>query len=223
MALTADSRARTLLCVSVAGLAHAGLAHAQDDSAPEQISWSAESATRSGDTFVIPGLRIEGGDLVIEADRAVTTSLDFDGSRWELTGSIRMSVGSARLTADSAVFEFEAGELVAGELAGDPAEFEETEPEGAGPVRGEASRIVYDAEAGTVQMQGSTSFTLAQNSMSGCDFLYELDGGLVSGSSECGVPLSIIYRPRNEETRSNDRSEHGAQQGNPPDDTQAVP
>lgn len=177
-----------------AGPVIAAPALAQDDPAPEQIMWSAESWTRSGDTYTIRDLTIEGGGLLIEADRAVTTSLEFSGT-WELDGSISMSVATARLLADSARFEFEAGELVAGSLEGDPATFEETMPESSGPVRGEAMRIVYDSAAGTLQMQGSATFTLAQNSMSGCDFVYELDGGLVSGSSECGVPLSIIYVP----------------------------
>lgn len=161
---------------------------------PEQIMWSADSWKRTNDTYTIQGLTIEGGNLLVEAEEAVTKSLEFD-SRWELTGAVKMSVGSARLMADSAVFEFESGELVSAELSGDPATFEETEPAQTGPIRGEAEKIVFDRAAGTVQMQGGATFTMAQNRMSGCDFLYELDGGLVSGSSECGVDLTIIYVP----------------------------
>ncbi len=194
-----------------AALAIAAGAQAQDD-APEQIMWSADSWTRSGNMYTIRGPRIEGTDLLVEADEAVTTSLEFS-SHWELTGSVHMSVGTARLLADSAVFEFEGGELVAADLSGDPATFEETQPEQAGPVRGEASRLVFDREAGTVQMEGSATFTLGQNSMSGCDFLYELEDGLVSGSSECGVPLSIIYVPQ-----GNDGDED-----TPEDDADAAP
>lgn len=206
-----------------AALAIAAGVQAQDDP-PEQIMWSADSWTRSGNMYTIRGPRIEGADLLIEADEAVTTSLELS-SHWELTGSVRMSVGTARLLADSAVFEFEGGELVAADLSGDPATFEETQPEQAGPVRGEASRVVFDREAGTVQMEGSATFTLAQNSMSGCDFLYELENGLVSGSSECGVPLSIIYVPQSEEDPDADTPEDGAAppQDEPPDEAPRAP
>lgn len=196
-----DGLRASLACMLAAGLVIAASAAAQNESAPEQIMWSADSWTRSGDTYMIRDLTIEGGGLLIEADRAVTTSLEFSGT-WELDGSIRMSVGTAQLLASSAHFEFEAGELVAGSLEGDPATFEETAPEGSGPVRGEASRIAYDSEAGTLRLQGSASFARGQSSMSGCNFVYELDGGLVSGSSECGVPLSIIYVPTSEEGAS---------------------
>lgn len=209
-----DALRASLAGVLAAGLAIAAAAHAQDPAPPEQIMWSADSWTRTGDTYTIRGLTIEGADLRIEADRAVTTSLEFSGS-WELEGSIRMRVGTGRLLASSARFEFESGELVAGELEGDPATFEETEPEGSGPVRGEASRIVFDREGGTVQMQGSASFTMAQNSMSGCDFVYELDGGLVSGSSECGVPLSIIYVPPSATDGSETTSDGGDASSDP--------
>lgn len=176
------------LCVA------AGAAAAQNGAAREQIVWSAESWARTGNTYVFRRPVIEGADIRIEADEAMSTTLEFNG-RWELNGSILMGVGTARLRADTAVFDFRSAELVSAELAGEPALFEETEPEEAGPVRGEASRLVYDRSAGTVQMQGSATFTRGQNRMSGCDFLYELDGGLVSGSSECGVPLSITFVP----------------------------
>lgn len=219
----ARTRSRLAPLVGIA-LAAAG-AHAQDGAAPEQVVFSADSWARSGNTYTIRGPTIEGGDLRIEAEQAVTTSLEFDG-RWELTGSISMSVGTARLLADSARFRFAAGELATGELAGDPATFEDTAPAQPGAVRGEASRIVYDREAGTVRMEGSATFTHGQNSMSGCDFLYELDGGLVSGSSECGVPLSIIYVPPSEDDAADDASANGADtegEGSSPIETPPAP
>lgn len=201
-------------------LAAAGLAHAQESAPPEQINLNAESWTRSGSTYTIRELTIEGGDFTVEADEAVTTNLEFRG-QWRLSGSIRMQVGTARLLADTATFDFEAGELVAAELAGDPATFEDTAPEQAGPeragpARGEAMRIIYDSAAGTVRMEGGASFTLAQNSISGCDFVYDLDGGLRSGSGECGVPLEIIYRPSREDAASEEPPDGAS----PPEDTE---
>lgn len=188
---------RFIAVLAAAALWLGTAAHGQEG-AVEEILWSADSWARSGNTYVIRSPRIEGGELLIEADEAVTTSLELN-ARWELSGSIVMAVGTARLEADGAVFEFEGGELVAAELAGDPATFEETAPEQAGPVRGEAMRIVYDSEAGTVQMQGGTRFVMGQHSMSGCDFLYDLEGGLESGSNECGVPLAVTFVPQNDE------------------------
>ncbi len=184
----------------IAALALAVSAHAQNGQPPEQISFSAQGGFElSGNTYTIHRPRISGGDLSIAAETAVATSPELDG-RWELMGSISMTVGTARLSAESAVFEFESGELLSGELAGEPATFEETDPQPGQPrpIRAEATRLVYDRDAGTVHMHGSTRFTYGQSRMSGCDFLYDLDRGLRSGSNECGEELSITYVPPGE-------------------------
>lgn len=229
----APTSATTRLALTAA-LAFAWPAYAQDEPAAQEIVFTMDcsrvddadcvSWSRRGDTYTFRGPRIETGDVLIEADEAVTTTSgqQFDG-RWELGGSIRMTVGTARLTAVSAVFEFEDGELVGGELAGDPATFEEMQPEQSGPVRGEASRIVYEREAGTVQMQGNASFTIGPNSISGCDFLYELGSGNASSSNECDVPLSLIYRPDNDAEPDDASSDDAEPQDPASNDTPPVP
>ena len=91
------------------------------------LALDARSATlEGGRTYRVLAPRIAGTCLTIEADEAVTRSLELD-RRWELTGSIRMSVGSVELTASSAVFEFRAGELLNAEMD-DPELYEERSP-----------------------------------------------------------------------------------------------
>ncbi|WP_428100881.1 LptA/OstA family protein [Candidatus Rariloculus sp.] len=178
------------------------LAFAQSDEGPQTISLEATTTSidRLSNSFSIEGVRITQGNLSIEADDATATGLDFAASDWQFSGNVTIAIGSAVITAESAVFSFDSHQLIKGDLLGDPVAFEETAPQGEGPVRGTSNRIHYDNLAGTVRMEGSAALVVGPNEIRGCDLIYDLaQEQVASGTSDCGEPFRILIVPKPEE------------------------
>jgi lipopolysaccharide transport protein LptA len=143
--------------------------------------------------FAIKAPRIRQGDLYIAADDAVATGVEFDAaSEWRFMGNVRIEVGTAIMSADSAVFTFEQERLSRGELEGDPASFTHTDPARKKPLSGTANRMSYDYIARTVRMTGNVSLQRDQTEVQGCDIIYNLTTeGFSSGDSDCENPFRL--------------------------------
>lgn len=169
---------------------------------PLPISLDAESSTfdRQTNTVEFRRLSITQGDMVIRADEAVATGLDFDMGEWRFSGNVELTVGASRIEADSATLLFADNQLQTAELVGAPATFERAGTDYAGPITGGASRFAYDNVARVMHMLGSASFRQGQNEFRGCDLVYDLDEEqITSGSSDCGEPVVITIVPPSSE------------------------
>lgn len=168
--------------------------------AADPISLDAESSTfdRQTNTMVFRRLTITQGGMVIRADEAVATSLDFEQGEWRFEGNVELTVDNARIDADRATIVFVANELQAAELIGTPATFENLDEVDAQPIRGQANHLSYDNAGRVMRLLEGASFSQGQNEFRGCDLIYDLDQEqITSGSSDCGEPVVITIVPRN--------------------------
>lgn len=168
------------------------------------------SLIRSTNVMTFQGFRIDAGDWRLEADEAsaLATELDFESGEWLFDGNLRIAIGTALISAQSASFVFENQALVSGEMRGEPVVFEETEPKREGPVLGRAERIRYDSQAGTVQFIGKVALSVGPYDITGCDLIYFLeDEDFTTGSSDCPEPFTMIFSPSEAEDAEDDGSD----------------
>jgi len=176
---------------------------------PLPISLDAESSTfnRQTNTVEFKRLSITQGGLLIRADEAVATGLDFEQGEWRFDGNVVFTVDQARIEADSATINFAVNELQSAELTGTPATFTQAGEAGEEPVSGGANRLGYDNVGHVMHMLGAAWFRQGQNEFKGCDLIYDLDQQqITSGSSDCGEPVVITIVPRSGENASESSS-----------------
>jgi len=169
-------------------------AGAQNGGEPQELLLDSESLTFDGQTnlFELGGLAITQGNLRIEADEAQATGIDFDQrSEWRFTGNVRITVDSAVIGADSAVFTFDNKRLSRGELQGAPVTFTHREPERAKPLSGTANSMIYDHLARTLRMQNGR-LERDRTEIRGCDLIYNFTTeGIASGDADCENPFRL--------------------------------
>jgi len=179
---------------------------AQNGAEPQQLTLDSESLTLDRKTNLIQlrGPRIRQGNLYIEADEALATGIDFAAeSEWRFMGNVRITVDTAVIEADSAVFTFAEAQLARGELVGTPASFRDVDPARASPVQGGANRLSYDYMARTLRMTESAWVNKDQYEINGCDLIYDFnDERVTSGSADCGELFRIRVLSQPEEPTS---------------------
>ena len=172
------------------------LAQAGDEDLRVSLDAEWSSFDRQSNTMMFRGLRIAQGVFMIEADEAVASDLDFDSSDWAFSGNVRIDLDTAMIESSRAEILFEAHELLVVELRGEPARFEDRNPERGDPIRGGAEVLRYESAEGTLRMTGGAWLSEGPNEFRGCDLIYDLDEKkITSGSSECGEPLVITIVP----------------------------
>lgn len=140
--------------------------------------------------------RLTAGLATVVDERRMT----FEQSEWRLTEGVRLEFETAVMTADSAVFIFDAaGMLQSFDMTGMPAELADYVATQSTPVRVRASRIVYDRESGTLKMPGQVEFVDdgdKGNSANACDLTYWLEEKTYEiGNPQCGARLSLAPPP----------------------------
>lgn len=173
---------------------------AQGGGRTEELLLDSESFSFDNQTNLvrIRGPRITQGDLKIEADEAVATGINFDErSEWRFQGNVRITVESAIMEADAAVFTFDNERLSRGELTGSPATFNDDNADSQRAISGSAGKLSYDYVASTLRLTGNVLLRRDRTEVTGCDLLYDFDtGGLRSASSDCGEAYSFRVLPR---------------------------
>lgn len=155
------------------------------------------------DQYVCRGASITDGVTTMSADSASTKRLDFDRSEWQLSGDVLVAVDSAELHADSAVFVFEADELVSFALSGAPAVVTDFIEESGTPLRGSARDILYAAENSTLKLDGDVRFEVGEDGIDTCGLTYHLEEKSF-GTDDCGVRATL--------RRPEERAEAAAEQ-----------
>lgn len=187
--------------VCACGLAAAwSLSSAAAQNRTEELLLDSESFSFDRDTSLvrITRPRITQGTLRIEADEAVATGINFDErSEWRFTGHVRITVETAVMAADSAVFTFDDEQLSRGELAGSPATFDDPNPDGESPISGSAAALAYDDVAQTLRLTGNAWLRRDRTEVTGCDLIYDFAADRFrSGSSDCGEAFSFRVLPK---------------------------
>ena len=145
--------------------------------------------------LVFRGLRMDQGNLGIEADLAETEKLDFTDGQWVFTGNVMIEAENAKLRCDKATLTFLNHQLVSAELWGSPARFEQFITESEQTNVGEANKILYKLDNGILELRESARFSDGANEVSGELITYNIaDQHLTAGSGNSG-PVKILIEP----------------------------
>ena len=186
----------TVLLLSTCLPGNAALAQPAGGALPISLDADSSSFDRRSNTVTFQGLRISQGALGIQADEALATGLDFDDADWRFTGNVRISIESAKISADVAELRFVKHQLLSAALRGQPARFADVAQETGMPITGRANLFEYDTRNGTIRMTDEAFISEGPNEITGCDLIYDLGRETVTAtSSDCGQPVRMTIQP----------------------------
>lgn len=160
----------------VAALISATAAATAAQQAPDRDQLPIKVEARASDfdyqkgVLVFDGITISQGDIRISAERAVATGLDFEDSRWEFDGTVRITNAEAALASDTARVRFGKGEILSATVTGGPAIFEQKREDQ--HAQGRANRIDYDLDRGAVELAGDAWLTDGRTEITGATLVY---------------------------------------------------
>lgn len=169
---------RSFYLSATVALAVWGAPGAQENTAPRGFNYECMgglSGSLKDELSTCRAARIWNDDIEIRAGEATTRRRDFAESEWQLSGAVRVSMGTAQLTADDALFTFVANELVAFELTGSPAELTDLIEERNATVSGSSNRIAYDERDQTVLLTGDVGFVVDGDEIATSTLSYNLE------------------------------------------------
>jgi lipopolysaccharide export system protein LptA len=124
--------------------------------------------------IVFRKVKITQGKMSVEADQAQANGVNFDNSRWNFRGKVRISVDQGLLTSDEAEITFSNKVLTRAIINGTPAEFEQPREKAGLVARGRANLIIYDVQQGTVNLSKDAWLTDGQNEIRGESLKYSV-------------------------------------------------
>lgn len=163
---------------------------------PVTVEASSSDFDYRNQVLVFRQVTIVQGTVRIVAERAQATGLDFQDSRWEFSGQVRISIPDGSLASDTAQVRFAGGAIAKAVVTGAPAIFEQRRD--ADLARGHANQIDYDHARGTVELAGDAWLTDGNNEITGTRLVYStLTQRVMARSGDQGnQPVRITIRPR---------------------------
>jgi lipopolysaccharide transport protein LptA len=119
-------------------------------------------------------VKITQGGLVVMAERASATGLEFQDSEWRLQGDVRITVPGGNLKADEARVQFRDNAIARATIKGGPAQFEQQLRETNQLARGRAQSIDYVVKDSTVRLTGDAWLTDGRNEIRGDTLVYDV-------------------------------------------------
>jgi lipopolysaccharide transport protein LptA len=146
-------------------------------------------------------VRIVQGTVQVEADEATATGLNFENSRWEFRGNVRIQVEGGSLASNEAEVTFVNNQIAKALVIGTPATFEQQLKDSEDIAKGRAGRIAYDFTAGNVQLVEDAYLTDGRNDIHGQTLVYSIrDQRVLAEASEQGQErVRITINPRSTE------------------------
>lgn len=221
MAASLPSRIATRLLLAVALVAGAGSAVAQeyDRTAPINLEAASSDFDYRNDTLLFRHVKVTQGPLTVEAREAHATGLNFENSKWDLVGDVRITVPDGRLAADAATVLFKDNGIVNAVVRGAPATFEQVLKETKQLAKGRADTIEYDVRKSTVSLAGQAWLTDGQNEIRGETLVYDIGRQRVAanpGRSEPGGVQITINPKETAALRERNKDKAAPQQDTPP-------
>jgi lipopolysaccharide export system protein LptA len=162
------------------------------------ISLDADSSDidRRNDRLVFRGVSISQGDLGIEADEAVASTLDFANSEWIFTGKVKIRMSTASIEADEATMQFSGYRLLSAVIRGQPAEFRQVEADQS-VTEGHGRLLEYTADPAVVRLSNNAWLSESGKEISGNVLSYSLteERVIASSSTETGERVRILITP----------------------------
>jgi lipopolysaccharide transport protein LptA len=187
-----------LLALGVLLASGPAAAQQHDTKAPINLEAASSDFDYRNNTLVFRRVKITQGTLVVEAQEANATGLDFENSQWTLKGQVRITMPEGKLASDSATVTFRDNQIVRAQVRGTPATFEQRLKENRQLAQGRARDIEYDVRNGTVQLAGDAWLSDGQNEIRGQKLVYDIGKQRVAanpGATEAGG-VKITINPK---------------------------
>jgi lipopolysaccharide transport protein LptA len=134
---------------------------------------------------------ITQGGLVVTAQQASATGLEFENSEWRLEGDVRITVPGGHLASSEARVLFRNNAIVRASIKGTPAAFEQRLREGDQVARGEAGAIDYNVQESTVRLTGDAWLSDGQNEIRGNTLVYDVGRERVQANPDEKDPAGV--------------------------------
>jgi lipopolysaccharide transport protein LptA len=145
-----------------------------DATAPINLEAASSDFDYRNNTLLFRRVKVSQGGLQVEALEARATGLNFENSKWDLDGQVRLTVPDGKLLADSATVTFRNNEIVSATVRGSPATFEQRLEKTGELARGRARTIEYDVRNQTVRLLGDAWLTDGPNEIQGNTLVYDI-------------------------------------------------
>lgn len=119
-------------------------------------------------------ITITQGGLVVTAQQASATGLEFENAEWRLEGDVKITVPGGQLTSSEARVLFRNNAIVRASIKGVPAAFEQRLRDSQQVARGQASTIDYVVQESTVRLTGDAWLSDGQNEIRGNTLVYDI-------------------------------------------------
>jgi lipopolysaccharide transport protein LptA len=191
-----------VLCAALA-CAPAGAAP-YDATAPINLEAASSDFDYRNNTLLFRRVKVSQGGLQVESLEARATGLNFENSKWDLEGQVRVTVPDGKLLSDSATVTFRNNEIVSATVRGSPATFEQRLERTGELARGRARTIEYDVRNQTVRLTGDAWLTDGPNQIQGNTLVYDIGRQRVAanpGETEPGGVRITINPKENTQQR----------------------
>ncbi len=149
--------------------------------------------------IIFNGLRLTQGRVSIQADEGRATRMELEDSTWHFSGNVVIDIGAGRIECDNADLFFDDFRLRRAVVTGSPAIYDLKRPGSEGVTHGEAGRLFYDVDAGTIEFSGQATITEGGNQISSNMLVYNITEQRIKADSS-GVEdgrVRITYTPTN--------------------------
>ena len=140
------------------------------------------------------GVTITQGQIRITADRAKTTVGEFEDSKWQFSGTVRITMPDSTLASDTAEVKFAGGEIESAAVTGAPATFEQQRA--AERAQGRANRIDYDLKRGTIELAGDAWLSDGQKEITGETLVYNTANQSVLSKQQVTITIQPGEEPK---------------------------
>ena len=183
---------------------------------PIELDADSSDIDRRNDRLIFRGVNISQGDLGIEAEEAVASTLDFANSEWEFTGKVKIRMSNSSIQADKAIMTFSGYRLVSAVIQGQPAEFRQVETDQS-ITEGRGRLLEYEADNGILRLSDQASLSQSGKEIHGSILTYSINEERVvaSSSDATGERVRIVITPDSLEQLSEETSPPADQPGIP--------
>jgi lipopolysaccharide transport protein LptA len=169
-----------------------------DSTAPINLEAASSDFDYRNNTLLFSRVKITQGGLQVEALEARATGLNFENTKWDLKGQVRITVPDGKLASDEATVTFRDNEIVSAVVRGSPATFEQRLETTGELAQGRAGSIEYDIRNDTVQLAGDAWLTDGQNEIRGNTLVYDIGRQRVAANPGATEPggVRITINPK---------------------------
>lgn len=172
-------------------------------SLPIDLDASSSEFDRKNNRLLFSDLTIRQGPLKIDADQATASRLDFENTRWEFTGNVRIENNNTTANCDYADVLFEEHRIRSAIMQGQPAKFSQIRLEDGQLTQGHATVMEYDVDSGVISMTQDAWLSDGSNEVSGDRISYDLVREyIIAAADENGQVRMKIIPPEDIEEKT---------------------